>query len=142
MMFCIVDEVSGLSRGFVDCPQELIAANTPKGCLATPAVGVEVGNYLFENGKLLPIGEPPSLQHVYQRGEGWVLQQSVADAWQAVRRQRDDLLAATDWRVVRATEIGQPLPVAWQSYRKALRDITQQADPLQIVWPVSPAEKD
>lgn len=142
MMFCIVDEVSGLSSGFVDCPQELIAANTPKGCLATPAEGVEVGNYLFENGKLLPIGEPPSLQHIYRRGEGWVLQQqSVEATWQAVRRQRDDLLAATDWRVVRAVETGQPLPMSWQGYRKALRDISQQQYPNNITWPALPEER-
>lgn len=140
MRFCIVDEASSLSRGFVDCPQELAAANTPAGCIAVPAAGLEVGNYVLHQGRLLAIGEPPSPGHVYLHGQGWVLQRTAADAWAQVRRQRDDLLAATDWRVVRATEAGQPLPAQWQSYRKALRDITQQSDPLHIVWPVAPEE--
>lgn len=100
-----------------------------------------MGNYLLEEGRLISIGEPPSLQHVYRRGVGWQLQQSAGDAWTRVRRQRDDLLAATDWRVVRAAEVGSVLGIDWQAYRQALRDVTQQPDPLQIVWPKAPTEE-
>lgn len=63
----------------------------------------------------------------------------AAAAWEHVRAQRDQLLAATDWRVVRAQEQGAPLDSAWIEYRQALRDITQQPDPHNIIWPQTPA---
>lgn len=141
-MYCIVDTATSLSRGFVDCPPQLLAANTPPGCVAIRAEGLEVGNYLLEEGRLISIGEPPSLQHVYRRGVGWQLQQSAGDAWTRVRRQRDDLLAATDWRVVRAQEHGLPLDPVWIAYRQALRDITLQTDPHNIIWPQTPEERE
>lgn len=70
----------------------------------------------------------------------WVSTESEADAWVTVRMQRDALLQATDWRVLRAHEQGVQLASAWIAYRQALRDITQQPDPQNIVWPEVPAE--
>lgn len=67
----------------------------------------------------------------------WVLDESAA--WALVRAERDRLLAACDWRVARAMEAGEPLPAPWAAYRQALRDITEQADPLAIDWPMPPA---
>lgn len=58
--------------------------------------------------------------------------------WYAVRRQRDDLLATTDWVVTKAYEQNQPVPTEWAEYRQALRDITQQRNPFKIVWPTKP----
>lgn len=55
------------------------------------------------------------------------------------RQQRDERLAATDWRVTRALEQGGPLPVAWAAYRQALRDLTAQPGfPHSITWPDRP----
>ena len=58
--------------------------------------------------------------------------------WARVRYQRDEMLAACDWLTVRAQERGEPVPQAWLDYRQALRDITQQGDPENIVWPQAP----
>ena len=56
------------------------------------------------------------------------------------RAERDRLLAATDWVVMRALETGAPVPAPWLSYRAALRDLTDQADfPDSITWPASPS---
>lgn len=38
-------------------------------------------------------------------------------------RQAREALAATDWRVVRAAETGEPVPTAWRTYRDALRAV-------------------
>jgi len=65
-------------------------------------------------------------------------EQVQAQAWSEVRTKRDKLLAQCDWVVLRATEQGEPVPSAWLSYRQALRDITQQADPNAIEWPAIP----
>jgi hypothetical protein len=55
------------------------------------------------------------------------------------RKQRDTLLAQSDWRVVKQAETGTPMAAEWVSYRQALRDITEQAGfPRDIIWPVNP----
>lgn len=55
------------------------------------------------------------------------------------RKQRDDLLKQSDWRVVKQAETGVPMAAEWVSYRQALRDITSQAGfPRNIEWPVNP----
>jgi hypothetical protein len=63
----------------------------------------------------------------------------IAAKWADVRRERNSLLAGCDW-----TQLGDsPLSTAekgkWKTYRKALRDITEQVDPFEIVWPSLPA---
>ena len=59
--------------------------------------------------------------------------------WLEVRRERDQLLAESDWVVARAYERGEPVPADWVTYRQALRDITLHNNPFQITWPVRPA---
>lgn len=52
------------------------------------------------------------------------------------REQRNRLLADCDWTQVLDSPVDQ---VAWATYRKALRDVTKQADfPSSIVWPTAP----
>lgn len=63
----------------------------------------------------------------------------LADQWSLIRMQRDQLLAASDWRVIRAIDTGVPLEQTWTDYRQALRDVTTQADPFNITWPTEPA---
>ncbi|MGE8318328.1 MAG: tail fiber assembly protein [Comamonas sp.] len=58
--------------------------------------------------------------------------------WFLVRRRRDELLAGTDWRLLRAAETGTPVEQEWLDYRQALRDITEQPDPAWIEWPEVP----
>lgn len=140
--FCVVNESSRLSVQFLDCPHEALRLNVPAGHVAI-ATSKEVGNYAYIEGELLAIGEAPSDLHRFDvQALAWVdsraeLQVS-AEAWRAVRTRRDALLAATDWRVVQAMESGQPLSQAWQFYRQALRDITDQTDPHHIIWPAAP----
>ena len=55
---------------------------------------------------------------------------------EAVRQERDDLLASSDWTQVADAPVDQ---AAWSAYRQALRDIPQQAGfPTDITWPTKP----
>ena len=55
----------------------------------------------------------------------------------AVRDQRNQKLAASDWTQVADAPVDQ---AAWAAYRQALRDISNQAGfPWNIEWPVQPA---
>ena len=56
--------------------------------------------------------------------------------WIDVRVKRNSLLLACDY-----TQLPDSLSqnkTAWAEYRQALRDITNQPDPLNIVWPIAP----
>jgi hypothetical protein len=57
--------------------------------------------------------------------------------WERLRNRRDNLLAATDYRMVTdAPWNTEP----WSVYRQALRDLPDAtSDPRTAVWPVSPA---
>jgi len=55
------------------------------------------------------------------------------------RAKRDRLLADSDWVTIRATDTGTAVPTEWQTYRQALRDITEQTGfPENIDWPQEP----
>ena len=60
------------------------------------------------------------------------------EQWATVRRERDLKLARTDW--TQLPDVPLFTKEAWQAYRQALRDITTQADPFNITWPVAPQE--
>lgn len=59
----------------------------------------------------------------------------IAEAWAALRAERDRRLAKTDWIVSRAYERGEPIPEVWAVYRQALRDIPQSlTDEEVLAW--------
>lgn len=89
------------------------------------------------------ISPSPSPRHVMDWNGGdirWIDPTTTPQQWVEIRAQRDELLSATDWRVTRAVEAGASVPVGWSTYRQALRDITNQADPFNIAWPTPPAQ--
>ena len=59
--------------------------------------------------------------------------------WAEIRIQRNALLDKCDWWVTRAIETNTTISAEQQAYRDALRDITTQSDPFNIVWPVLPS---
>lgn len=61
-----------------------------------------------------------------------------AQLWVVVRRQRNGLLAASDWTQV--GDVTDDVRTAWAPYRQTLRDIPQKnSDPRNITWPEQPA---
>ena len=61
-----------------------------------------------------------------------------------VRRERNLLLAETDWVTLKAIDdsndgLGIQLPQVWMDYRQALRDLpANTVDPANPVWPTKP----
>lgn len=63
-------------------------------------------------------------------------QVSVDLEWDAVRAERDSLLAGSDWTQVADAPVNKQ---AWAEYRQQLRDIPQNFDsPDDVVWPAAP----
>ena len=59
---------------------------------------------------------------------------SDADAWVLVRRLRNSRLTATDWTQLPDSPLSSEKKAEWSVYRQALRDITTQENPREIVW--------
>lgn len=57
-------------------------------------------------------------------------------AWGSVRDHRMHLLSKCDW--TQLPDVPEQIRSSWLSYRQGLRDITLQADPLNIIWPTPP----
>ena len=132
--------VSGLvvGRGSTNAPLSAIPS-PPGGQVLRLGSDVPVGAPLFFDGSQVRVAPAaPSPFHVLQPKDGtWVLDEAAA--WASVRSERERRITATDWRVVRAQEDSRLLEPEWRAYRQALRDITDQPDPLRIIWPTPPA---
>lgn len=72
----------------------------------------------------------------------WVQKKLPEDrASRNVRAHRDTLLSETDWVVVMHTEKGTNIPLEWETYRQALRDITSHVNFPYLAeedWPTKP----
>jgi hypothetical protein len=65
--------------------------------------------------------------------------QATADAWTALRAQRDALLAACDYTQLPDVPDGAT-KAAWATYRQALRDLPANTpDPTIPYWPAAPS---
>ena len=62
--------------------------------------------------------------------------QIEADQWANIRSERNAKLADCDWTQLPDAPVDA---AAWAAYRQELRDITEQTDPFNIVWPEEPA---
>ena len=56
--------------------------------------------------------------------------------WNVVRFNRDNLLKECDW--TQGADVPDNIKLTYQEYRQALRDITSQEDPLNVIWPTKP----
>jgi hypothetical protein len=56
-----------------------------------------------------------------------------------LRQAQAQLLAASDWVVIRAMERGEAVPADWAAYRQTVRDVDKQDSwPSDVKWPVAP----
>lgn len=95
------------------------------------------GDCYVANGEITAKGLPPSEFHVFNYStKQWVDPRTTETEWPLVRKKREVLLAESDW--TQLPDVSIATKEAWAAYRQALRDITDQSDPFNIVWPVRP----
>lgn len=86
-----------------------------------------------------PVAMPPrpSPHHVFSYAtKEWKDPRTPETEWPLVRAERNRLLSACDW--TQLPDVPLPTREAWAAYRQALRDVTSQPDPFNIVWPTPP----
>ncbi len=83
--------------------------------------------------------EEVDIDEVALRDHKWLTSRYDTEEWVALRAKRDELLAASDWVVVKAQEAGEDVPAAWVTYRTELRNLpAATSDPANPTWPDAP----
>lgn len=65
----------------------------------------------------------------------------VSVQWESIKKECQKLLSETDYKVIKAYELGETLSQSWIDYRQSLRDIynnVNNIDPWNAVWPTVP----
>lgn len=118
------------------CPKnQLIYQNVPDCSVIEGSA--RIGLDWVVAGEIRPLPPKPSTHHVFDYEErAWIDPRTESSEWALVRIERDRRIAETDWTQYQDTSLA--LKVHWAPYRQALRDITTQPDPFNIVWPEQP----
>ena len=61
------------------------------------------------------------------------------EQWAIIRGKRTTRLGVCDWTQLEDVPLTPEKKAEWQTYRQALRDITNEPDPFNITWPTPPA---
>ena len=59
------------------------------------------------------------------------------DTWDQMRAYRNELIKLSDW--TQGADVPDTIKLKWQSYRQALRDITNAATTADVAWPTEPS---
>jgi len=66
------------------------------------------------------------------------IQELINQQWIHIRSQRNIYLSESDWTQLSDSPLTQEKKIEWSTYRQELRDITDQSDPKNIIWPTKP----
>jgi hypothetical protein len=97
--------------------------------------------YYVTQGKAVQMPPKPSKYCVFNYDtKQWFDPRTPETQWPIVRIERNKKLQASDWTDTASAlaRLGSELYNQWQTYRQALRDVTKQPDPFNIIWPTPP----
>ena len=89
--------------------------------------------YVLEND--LPLQPAAYYEYNWDKQE-WEDTRTIDQQWDIVKQQRDTLLQQSDY--TQLPDVPLDNKPAWATYRQELRDVTNQPDPFNIVWPIPP----
>ena len=93
--------------------------------------------YYVAQGQAVQMPPKPSEYCVFDYAtKQWVDPRTPETQWPIVRRERNKKLQVTDW--TQLSDISAETKALWEPYRQALRDVTDQPDPFNIIWPTPP----
>ena len=110
----------------------------PQGCnLAVTDIPIMPGLHRHDRGSFLTIPPPPGAHCEFDYASAqWYDPRTPETEWPLVQAERNRLLQYTDW--TQLPDVPVATKEAWATYRQTLRDITEQPDPFNIVWPTPP----
>lgn len=138
MSHTIYNTATGRIESVVSCPPEMVSLQFDSATHSALEGSFDDNSYYVEAGVPVPMPPKPSPHHVFDyTTKQWFDPRTPETEWPLVRAERDRRLLASDW--TQLPDVPLSTKEAWASYRQALRDITLQADPFNIVWPTPPA---
>lgn len=94
--------------------------------------------YDSDTQSIISIGSQPSEFYVFDYAtKSWVLDE--IGSWESIRKKRNLLLLESDW--TQLGDVPDQVQNLWQTYRQALRDITDQSLE-SLTWPEPPRSND
>ena len=69
--------------------------------------------------------------------DAMIAEHKEKDTWEQMRAYRNELIKLSDW--TQGADVPDTIKLKWQSYRQALRDITNAATTADVVWPTEPS---
>ncbi len=91
----------------------------------------------LDGGAIILKAPRPSLFHQFDyTTKQWSDPRTLQDHIAATRAARNALLLACDW--TQLPDAPETMKSTWMAYRQALRDVTDQPDQKNIVWPAKP----
>ena len=61
----------------------------------------------------------------------------IENQWEQIRVARTEILTQCDWTILPDSPVSSSIE-EWKTYRQQLRDITNQSNPFEVVWPTQP----
>ena len=61
----------------------------------------------------------------------------IENQWEQIRVARNEILTQCDWTILPDSPVSSSIE-DWKTYRQQLRDITNQSNPFEVVWPTQP----
>lgn len=91
-----------------------------------------------ENGSLVSMPDKPNADSIFNYSMKQWDNPSVERGWEVIKIKRNVELSRSDW--TQFEDVPLTNKAEWSTYRQALRDITKQSDPFNVVWPTKPQE--
>lgn len=100
------------------------------------------------NAGYIQVADQPSVSYpnvLEWSGTDWNVRepntQEIESKWEEIKRSCQQILVETDYKVIKAFELGIPLSQDWVTYRQDIRNIynnVNNIDPWNVVWPEPP----
>jgi hypothetical protein len=130
------DISSGRILGAAVCTDEEVDLNIPVGGSYIDGIYDGLEFYMVGDVPTLLPPKPNEYCVFNYTTKQWVDTRTTEIQWDIVRGDRNQRLQVTDW--TQLSDISAETKALWEPYRQALRDVTSQPDPFNIVWPTPP----
>ena len=109
-------------------------------------IKVDGNEYSYDPGVQVPIADEShedygkTVQQIVGADkitDAMITEHREKDTWEQMRKHRNELLKLCDW--TQGDDVPDTIKLPYQTYRKALRDITTAATTADVVWPTKPS---
>lgn len=137
MNYAIYNLESGRIEKTISCPDDMLGLQFDAETQGALEGYFDDAAFYVVEGQPVAMPPRPSQHHEFDYTiKQWFDPRTPETEWPLVRAERGRRLVASDW--TQLPDVPLATKEAWAAYRQALRDVTEQIDPFNIVWPTTP----